>query len=97
MKPAKVLKSPPPTTAGGEGQESPLMKTFVRARGFPCLAAVPAKLALVQGAAGCCPALQGPSASHSPRKGPLPGPCLQLVGFMGMHIMCMAIEMPLLL
>lgn len=55
MKPEKVLKSAPLTTADGEGQESPLMKTLVRVTGFPLLAAVPAKLAACAGGHGSLP------------------------------------------
>lgn len=55
MKPAEVLKSPPLTTAGEEGQESLLMKTVVRVTGFPLLAAVPAKLAACAGGHGSLP------------------------------------------
>lgn len=93
MKPAEALEIAAHTVTGGKGQESPLVKTLVMGTGFLCLAAVLDKLAAC--AEGC---LTDPLYWPQPLgKGPFPGSCLQLVGFMGMQIMHMAIEMPLLL
>lgn len=82
MKPTKVLKSPLLTTAEGEGQESPLMKISVRVTGSSLLAAVPTKLAACAGGHGSLPCPACPLCSpQTLEKGPLPGPCLQIVGF----------------